>query len=126
MFGIAVAAVLAVSAGVFEATGTTPAGTFACSTLAADTYDGVEDGLMPSSIGEVTLDGSGGYTQALGSGQVAMKPGDALHFTTGEMSGTVARIRQDVHGHRYLHIDSTVMNAPVGEPKFGDHICTEK
>ena len=126
MFGLAMAAVLAISAGVFEATGTTPTGTFACNTLAAETYTGADGELMPSNLGEVTLDGAGGYTQGSGSGQVAMKSSDALHFTTGELSGTVARIKQDGHGHRYLHIDSTVMNAPAGEPKFGDNICTEK
>ena len=125
MFGIAMAAVLAVSAGVFEADGTTPAGTFACSLLTSDTFDGKEDGLMPSGLGDVTLDGSGGYTQALGGGQVAWKD-NALHFTTGEMSGTVAKVRQGPSGHRYLHIDSTVMNAPAGEPKLGDNVCLEK
>ena len=51
---------------------------------------------------------------------------NGLHFTSGQMSGTVAAVRQDVKGHRFLHIDSTVMNAPAGDPKFGDHICIEK
>src|SRR6185503_15945219 len=69
MFGIAMAFVLAVSAGVFEADGTTPSGTFSCSTLAADKYDGADGELMPSNLGDVTLDGRGGYTQGIGSGQ---------------------------------------------------------
>lgn len=126
MFGLAMAAVLAVSAGVFQADGTTPAGTFSCNTLAADSYTGADGELTPSVLGDVTLDGNGGYTQGASSGQVAMKSANGLHFTSGGMGGTVAVMRQDGHGHRYLHIDSVLMNAPAGDPKFGDNICIEK
>ena len=69
--------------------------------------------------------GRGGYTQGIGAGTVAWAE-NSLQFTTGNMSGTVAAVRQDMKGHRYLHIDSTVMNAPAGDPKFGDHVCLEK
>ena len=125
MFGVMWAAVIAVSAVSFEADGTTPAGTFSCNLLAADKYDGADGELTPSILGDVTLDGRGGYTQGIGAGTVAWAE-NSLQFTTGNMSGTVAAVRQDMKGHRYLHIDSTVMNAPAGDPKFGDHVCLEK
>ncbi|MBI1212517.1 MAG: hypothetical protein GC190_13720 [Alphaproteobacteria bacterium] len=119
------AAVIAVSAVSFEADGTTPAGTFSCNLLAAEKYDGGDGELTGSILGDITLDGKGGYTQGASSGTVAWAD-NALHFTSGAMSGTVAAVRQDGQGHRYLHIDSTVMNPPEGDPKFGDHLCMEK
>src|ERR1043165_7609146 len=107
MFGLAMAAVIAVSAAAtFEPDGTTPAGTFMCSLLGADKYTGADGELMPSMLGDVTLDGRGGYTQTMGGGTVAWSD-NALHFTTGEMSGTVAAVRQNAKGQRYLLIDST-------------------
>jgi hypothetical protein len=120
-------AALAVNAATasLSAEGTTPAGTFACGLLSAESYDGSPDSLIPSVFGEVTLDGIGGYAQATGGGMVAWKR-NGLHFTSGEMSGTVAQMRQDAKGRRFLHIDSTVMNEPAGDPKFGDHICVEE
>ena len=125
MFGVVFAAVVAVSAVSFQADGTTPAGTFSCSLLAADKYDGADGELTASILGDITLDGRGGYNQGTSSGAVAWIE-NGLHFTSGQMSGTVAAVRQDVKGRRFLHIDSTVMNAPAGDPKFGDHICIEK
>ena len=120
-----VALVLNASAS-FVADGTTPAGTFSCSVLSADSYDGSSsDNLIASALGEITLDGSGGYTQGADAGTVAWKR-NGLHFTTGGLSGTVALVRQDRKGHRYLHIDGTVMNEPAGAPKFGDNVCVEK
>jgi hypothetical protein len=124
MFGVVwAAAMIAATVGAFD--GTTPAGTFSCNLLAADKYDGADGELTPSILGELTLDGRGGYSQGVAVGTVAWAD-NALRFTTGDMSGTVAAVRQDLKGHRYLHIDSTVMNPPTGEPKFGDHICLEK
>ena len=123
---VAVWAAMALTAAAsFSSDGPIPIGTFSCSVLSADSYDGTGDNLIASGLGEVTLDGVGGYTQGTGVGNVAWKH-NGLHFTTGEMSGTVALVRQDKKGHRYLHIDGTVMNEPTGEPKFGDHICLEK
>ena len=104
---------------------TTPVGTFACGMLVGDTFDGTSGNLVPSSLGELTLDGNGGYAQSLGSGVVVWKNG-ALHFNGGEMNGAVAALRKDGKGHRYLHIAGSVMNAPEGDPKFGDHVCLEK
>ena len=125
MFAFVGAALLLNASATFVADGTTPAGTFACSVLSADSYDGSADNLIASSLGEITLDGSGGYAHGAGAGTVAWKH-NGLHFTSGEMSGTVALVRQDHKGHRYLHIDGTVMNEPAGDPKFGDNICIEK
>src|SRR5689334_10649379 len=126
MFGVVwAAAMIAVSAVSFQADGTTPAGTFSCNLLAADKYDGADGELTLSMLGDVTLDGKGGYSQGVAAGTVAWAD-NALRFTSGAMSGTVAAVRQDMKGHRYLHIDSTMMNEPTGQPKFGDHICLEK
>jgi len=101
-------------------------GTYSCSILAAEKYDGGDGELMSSVIGDITLDGNGGYAQSEGAGQVVLKDDGALHFTSGGLSGTVAVVAQDTKGQQFLHIDSTVMNAPAGAPKFGDHICLKK
>ena len=126
MFGIAWAAsVIIASSATFIPEGTTPAGTFACSLVSSSSFDGDVDSMIASNLGEFTLDGTGAYTHGAEAGAVAWKNG-AIHFTSGDMSGMVAVVRHDARGHRYLHIDSTVMDAPVGEPKFGDHVCMEK
>ena len=116
---------LLANSAVFVADGTTPAGTFACQLLVGDKFDGTTENLVSSSLGEITLDGNGGYAQSLGPGVVVWKNG-ALHFNGGEMNGAVAALRKDRKGHRYLHIGGSVMNAPEGDPKFGDHVCLEK
>ena len=130
MFGVVwAAAVVLAGAGAAASLGGegfVPAGTFSCSILAAEKYDGGDGELMSSVIGDITLDGNGGYTQIEGSGLVVLKPDGALHFTSGGLSGTVAVIAQDSKGQQFLHIDSTVMNVPAGAPKFGDHICLKK
>jgi hypothetical protein len=128
MFGFVLAAgsALVISASsAFIPEGTTPAGTFACSLVSSDSFDGNTDGMIVSSLGEFTLDGNGGYTHGAGVGNVAWKNG-GMHFTSGDMSGTVAVVRRDKKGRRYLHIDGTLMTEPAGEPKFGDQVCVEK
>jgi hypothetical protein len=123
---VAVWAAMALTAAAsFSSDGPIPIGTFSCSMLSADSYDGTPDNLIASAFGEVTLDGLGGYAQGVTTGNVVWKH-NGLHFTTGAMSGTVALVRQDKKGRRYLHIDGAVMNEPTGEPKFGDNICIEK
>ena len=61
IWAMGAALLLTASAG-FMAEGATPMGTFACRLLSAEQFDGNTDNLIPSSIGEITLDGSGGYT----------------------------------------------------------------
>ncbi len=123
-FGIAASAVLIVTASAaFIPEGTTPSGTFACSLVSGEGFDGKTDGMI--SLDEITLDGTGTYSHGTGSGMVAWK-NNAMHFTSGDMSGTIAVVRHALNGARYLHIDSTEMNEPAGEPKFGDHVCVEK
>jgi hypothetical protein len=125
MFGIAWAAsVMIVSSATFIPEGTTPAGTFACS-LVSGRFEGDVEGMIASNLGEFTLDGMGAYTHGADAGTASWKNG-AIHFTSGDMSGMVAVVRHGAKGHRYLHIDSTGMDAPAGEPKFGDHVCMEK
>jgi hypothetical protein len=126
MFGIVWAASLIVaSSATFIPEGTTPAGTFVCSLVSGSGFDGNVDDMMSSNLGEFTLDGNGAYTHGGDAGGVAWKNG-AIHFTSGDMGGTVAVVRHDPRGRRYLHVDGTVMDAPAGEPKFGDHVCIEK
>ena len=125
MFAVVWAAMIVTAAGAFSSDGPIPIGTFSCNLLSADSYDGTSDNLGASGLGEITLDGLGGYAQGAATGNVVWKH-NGLHFTTGAMSGTIALVRQDRKGQRYLHIDGTVMNEPTGEPKFGDNICIEK
>lgn len=100
--------------------------TFSCQRLMVESLAGAgPDDFLPSVVGDVTLDGRGGYGHVQGGGKVALDKG-LTRFTSGPLMGTVGMLRKDAKGRTYFHIDKSVTDPPRDLPRALDLVCYKK